>query len=127
MLYVLDRCQKVYNDISSHPFLSCMDVASSDVVVRSSFPRVYSTCSQLDLSFLRLRLGDVFGELSLLYDEPRSASIFATRDCRTVTCHRVSRSFLSPRSPKGCKSRPVQGCPSSCAGSGCYLVRLSKR
>lgn len=45
---------------------------------------VHAGMLKVDLGSIEvvLRLGDVFGELSLLYDEPRSATIFATRDCR---------------------------------------------
>lgn len=45
---------------------------------------VHAGMLKVDLGSMEvvLRLGDVFGELSLLYDEPRSATIFATRDCR---------------------------------------------
>jgi cAMP-dependent protein kinase regulator len=39
---------------------------------------------------MKYGVGDYFGELALLNDEPRAASVLATSECKTVSIDRES-------------------------------------
>ena len=43
-----------------------------------------------DQVVMKYGVGDYFGELALLNDEPRAASVLATSECKTVSIDRES-------------------------------------
>jgi cAMP-dependent protein kinase regulator len=49
--------------------------------------------------------GDYFGELALLNDEPRSATVLALTDCKVVSINSESFKVCSCKCHTGCKGR----------------------
>jgi cAMP-dependent protein kinase regulator len=49
--------------------------------------------------------GDYFGELALLNDEPRSATVLAVTDCKVVSIDSESFKVCSCKCHTGCKER----------------------
>lgn len=78
-----EQCETTVGSMHMVEVLSGAEVFQKGDIGNALFI-VHSGMLKVDLGSIEvvLRLGDVFGELSLLYDEPRSATIFATRDCR---------------------------------------------
>ncbi|MFK7839235.1 MAG: cyclic nucleotide-binding domain-containing protein [Bdellovibrionales bacterium] len=57
-------------------------------LIQSGSVSVYTNNSGQRVNLAKLSVGDIFGELALVFDEPRSASVVANEDCNLIVITR---------------------------------------
>lgn len=59
-------------------------------LVQSGSVEVYIEHEEKNLSLAKLSVGQIFGEMALIFDEPRAASVKALEDCNLIVITRQS-------------------------------------
>lgn len=57
-------------------------------LIQSGSVRVYTEHDGKRVDLAKLDLGQIFGEMALIFDEPRTASVIATEDCNLIVLTR---------------------------------------
>ena len=58
-------------------------------LIQSGEVRVYTTSEEREIELARLGTGEIFGEMALISDKPRAASVAATQDCNLIVISRM--------------------------------------
>ncbi len=58
-------------------------------LVQSGEVRVYTTTDDHEVELACLGVGEIFGEMALISDNPRTASVQATQDCNLIVISRI--------------------------------------
>lgn len=64
------------------------DSGGQAFLVQSGGVRVYTSHENKEIELARLGTGQIFGEMALIFDGPRSASVQATEDCNLIVITR---------------------------------------
>ena len=69
-------------------------------LIQSGRVRVYTEHDGRRVDLAKLELGEIFGEMALIFDEPRSASVVADEDCNLIVLTRQTfKSKLNKSDP----------------------------
>ncbi len=64
------------------------DVGYSAFLIQSGSVQVYTVCNDKEIELARLGIGQIFGEMALVFDEPRSASVRTLEDSNLIVISR---------------------------------------
>lgn len=66
------------------------DPGNSAYLIQSGSVQVYTQSDERKVSLARLDIGQIFGEMALIFDERRTASVIALEDCNLIVITRQS-------------------------------------
>lgn len=61
---------------------------NSAYLIQSGCMQVYTSKDDQDIKLADLKVGQIFGEMALIFDEPRAASVKAVEDCNLIVITR---------------------------------------
>ncbi len=67
-------------------------------LIQSGSVKVYTEHNDKKIELAKLGVGQIFGELALIFDEPRTASVQALEDCNLIVITRSTLNYKMERS-----------------------------
>lgn len=64
------------------------DRGNSAYLIQSGSVRIFTENEGKRIEFARLEMGQIFGEMALIFDDPRTASVEALEDCNLIVITR---------------------------------------
>ncbi len=61
---------------------------NSAYLIQSGSVQVFTSKDEKDIKLAELKVGQIFGEMALIFDEPRAASVRAVEDCNLIVITR---------------------------------------